>query len=61
MDGENNGKPYLLMDDLGIPLFLETPSWFCEALFFWLVQLKLVGCFFVPKMQLPLGKRLILC
>ena len=28
MDGENNGKPYFLMDDLGgPPLFLETPSW----------------------------------
>ena len=25
MDGENNGKPYFLMDDLGVPLFLETP------------------------------------
>ena len=26
MDGENNGKPYFLMDDLGgPPLFLETP------------------------------------
>ena len=25
MDGENNGKPYFFMDDLGIPLFLETP------------------------------------
>ena len=25
-DGENNGsKPYFLMDDLGVPLFLETP------------------------------------
>ena len=24
MDGENNGKPYFLMDDLGEPLFLET-------------------------------------
>ena len=22
MDGENNGEPYLLMDDLGAPLFL---------------------------------------
>ena len=21
MDGENNGKPYFLMDDLGVPLF----------------------------------------
>ncbi len=27
--GENNGKPYEQMDDLGVPLFLETPiqSW----------------------------------
>ena len=26
MDGENKGKPYFLMDDLGGPLlFLETP------------------------------------
>ena len=24
MDGENNGKPYEQMDDLGLPLFLET-------------------------------------
>ena len=27
MDGENNGKPYEKMDDLGIPLFLETLIW----------------------------------
>ena len=27
MDGENNGKPYFLMDDLGgPPQFLETPT-----------------------------------
>ena len=26
MDGENNGEPYFLMDDLGVPLFLETPT-----------------------------------
>ena len=26
MDGENHGKPYFLMDDLGVPLFLETPA-----------------------------------
>ena len=27
MDGENNGNPYYLMDDLGgPPLFLETPN-----------------------------------
>ena len=25
MDGEKNGKPYFLMDDLGVLLFLETP------------------------------------
>ena len=25
MDGENTGKPYGQMDDLGVPLFLETP------------------------------------
>ena len=25
MDGENNGKPYEQMDDLGVPLVLETP------------------------------------
>ena len=33
MDGENNGKPYFQMDDLGVPLFLETPK-LCEASFF---------------------------
>ena len=28
MDGENKGKPYFLMDDLGEnPLFLETSIW----------------------------------
>ena len=26
MDGENDGKPYYLMDDLGVPLFLETSN-----------------------------------
>ena len=25
MDGENNGKPFFEMDDLGVPLFSETP------------------------------------
>ena len=25
MDGENNGKPPIKMDELGVPLFLETP------------------------------------
>ena len=28
MDGENKGKPYEQMDDLGLPLFLETPMCF---------------------------------
>ena len=26
--GENDGKAYFLMDDLGVALFLETPAWF---------------------------------
>jgi len=33
MDGENHGKPYLLMDDLGgttVPLFSETSHIFLE-------------------------------
>ena len=25
MDGENNGKPYEQMDDLGVPLFWKHP------------------------------------
>ena len=29
MDGENNGKPYEQMDDLGVPLFLQTPKFHC--------------------------------
>ena len=27
MDGLFHGKPYLLMDDLGVALFLETPMY----------------------------------
>ena len=27
MDGLFHGKPYEQMDDLGIPVFLETPIW----------------------------------
>ena len=36
MDGENNGKPYVQMDDLGVPLFLETPicRWTNAVIFF---------------------------
>ena len=31
MDGENNGKPYEQMDDLGVPLLLETATHSCFA------------------------------
>ena len=41
MDGENNGKPYFLMDDLVVPLFLETPQ-VAENTWFY------TGCFFTP-------------
>ena len=30
MDGENNGKPYFVMDDLGVPLFSETSIYLHE-------------------------------
>ena len=43
MDGENNGKPYEQMDDLGVPLFLETPRWWCN-LWWQLVQIDPSGC-----------------
>ena len=32
MDGENNGKPYEQMDDLGVPLFSETSIWLISLL-----------------------------
>ena len=34
MDGENHGKPYEKMDDLGVPLFSETPIWSYPSTFF---------------------------
>ena len=35
MDGENKGKPYEQMDDLGgFPIFLETPLFFSYTLYF---------------------------
>ena len=46
MDGENNGKPYFLMDALGgNPLFLETPTFLrlLEVCFLWFHN---PGCFF---------------
>ena len=30
-----NGKPYFLMDDLGVPLFLDTPMYVPVFLFWW--------------------------
>ena len=47
MDGENNGKTYFLMDDLGVPLFSETPiliqdsymKLFCFAMVFFGLRL----------------------
>ena len=33
MDGENNGKPYEQMDDLGgFPIFLETPTFLFDEI-----------------------------
>ena len=43
MDGENNEKPYFLMDDLGVPLFLETPIWISGFLFDFKVDFFLYG------------------
>ena len=36
-----NGKPYEQMDDLGVPLFLETPNWFEQPIF---IQVILSNC-----------------
>ncbi len=46
MDGENNGKPYFLVDDLGEgpPLFLETPNMSLFLDLFW-VRLKKISPF----------------
>ena len=43
MDGENNGKPYFLMDDLGVPIFLETPTWVFDMQLG--LQRKVEACF----------------
>ena len=44
MDGENNGKPYFLMDDLGgkVPLFSETPIQYLNKVLFPNVLCKLL-------------------
>ena len=36
MDGETNGKPYEQMDDLGVPLFLETPTYIYIYIFLYI-------------------------
>ena len=50
MDGENNGKPYEQMDDLGVPLFLETPIsffvWLMAVAFSKLKNIKDSVCFY---------------
>ena len=38
MDGLFHGKPYLLMDDLGVPLFLETPILFNSPFHFFSIK-----------------------
>ena len=44
MDGENNGKPYEQMDDLGVPLFLETPTYVSFVpIYQWLFLVPLKG------------------
>ena len=42
MDGENNGQPYVQMDDLGgsKPLFLETPIYMLVITFWGLLLLQ---------------------
>ena len=53
MDGENNGKPYEQMDDLGgFPIFLETPIFFENSHpYFWKAKKKSLG---LVKQQKPL-------
>ena len=50
MDGENNGKPYFLMDDLGIPLFLETPK-YTHLMIHEPRHLELLCCFSTLKLR----------
>ena len=51
MDGENNGKPYFLMDDLGEKtLFSETPIWSLDPLDckYWISQHMSRVCLIIP-------------
>ena len=52
MDGENNGNPYFLMDDLRVPLFLETPIQSQKASF--LEGSQLADSFSVPVSKFSL-------
>ena len=53
MDGEHNGKPYEQMDDLGVPLFLETPI-FIRGLKDLFPNKKMVQCSEVSSLRLTL-------
>ena len=47
MDGENNGKPYEQMDDLRVPLFLETPKYYSRYFGYPVVPVKYCLFYFV--------------
>ncbi len=60
MDGENNGKPYYKMDDLGVPLFLETPisenvyfcfTRLCFTTHWWVILASVYKCLCLPAKQ----------
>ena len=58
MDGENNGKPYEQMDDLGVPLFLETPiytQWLPILYYQLLVSLYLLFLVMFDKINFTIG------
>ena len=48
MDGENKGKPYEQMDDLGVALFLETPIYLhMHVISLCVTRFNLYGMFFI--------------
>ena len=54
MDGENDGKPYFLMDDLRVPLFSETSICWTTSLANFIEIPNLVVVFQPPKTSLAL-------
>ena len=50
MDGENNGKPYCLIDDLGVPAFKETPIYIYDIRN---IYRKAHGVFFKLRRNIP--------